>query len=137
MSDARRLFWIRLALCGAVILAGLSLRRWGIGAGLSFIVVKYGGSLLWGAMAYLLVALVMGARRRELIVATALLVATAVELFRLFHTPLLDAFRLTPAGALLLGRVFSLWNIVAYAAGILLGWRLDDMLDERGRDHAI
>jgi hypothetical protein len=48
-------------------------------------------------------------------------VAVAVELIRLVHTPWLDDFRLTLAGALLLGRIFSLWNLVAYAAGIVLG----------------
>ena len=32
--------------------------------------------------------------------------AAAVELFKLYHMPALDAFRLTLPGALLLGRVF-------------------------------
>ena len=64
-----------------------------------------------------------GSRRTSALV--ALLIAIAVELFRLWHTPVLDAFRLTSAGALLLGRVFSPWNIVAYAAGIALGVLLD------------
>lgn len=52
-------------------------------------------------------------------------VAVAVELFRLVHAPWLDSFRLMPAGALLLGRIFSLWNILAYGAGIWLGLLLD------------
>jgi hypothetical protein len=34
------------------------------------------------------------------------------------HAPWLDDFRLTLAGALLLGLIFSLWNILAYGAGI-------------------
>jgi hypothetical protein len=34
-------------------------------------------------------------------------------------------FRLTTAGALLLGRIFSPSNIATYAAGILLGAALD------------
>jgi hypothetical protein len=37
----------------------------------------------------------------------------------------LDAFRLTLAGALLLGRIFSPWDMVAYGAGIILGLLLD------------
>ena len=48
----------------------------------------------------------------------AFLIALIVEFSRLYHTPELDAFRLTTAGKLLLGRVFSLWNIAAYAFGI-------------------
>ncbi len=41
------------------------------------------------------------------------------------HAPWLDAFRLTTAGALLLGRIFSLWNLVAYLIGIVAGIWLD------------
>jgi Protein of unknown function (DUF2809) len=53
------------------------------------------------------------------------LIAVCVELFRLLHTPWLDAFRLTLAGALLLGRIFSLWDMLAYGVGIVLGMWLD------------
>ena len=49
----------------------------------------------------------------------ALLIATATKVSRLYHTPGLDAFRSGLAGALLLGKHFSLWNIVAYAVGIV------------------
>jgi hypothetical protein len=52
-------------------------------------------------------------------------IAVGVELFRLVHAPWLDDFRLTMAGALLLGRIFSLWNLLAYGAGIVLGMWLD------------
>jgi hypothetical protein len=48
-----------------------------------------------------------------------------VELFRLVHAPGLDAFRLTLAGALLLGRIFSPWDMLAYGVGIALGVWLD------------
>src|SRR5262245_38833893 len=43
----------------------------------------------------------------------------------------LDAFRLTTAGALLLGRIFSLLNIVAYVVGILVGTWLDRLVEMR------
>ena len=108
--------------------AGLSLRRYGPGWGLTFPVVKYGGSLLWGTMVYFLAALLLPPTRRMKLVALSLLIAISVEFFRLYHTPWLDAFRLTTAGALLLGRVFSLWNILAYAVGILLGSMTDKIL---------
>lgn len=37
----------------------------------------------------------------------------------------LDAFRLTTAGALLLGRIFSLWNLPAYAIGMAAACAFD------------
>jgi len=107
------------------IASGLALRRYGYAINLPFVVVKYGGSLLWGAMVYWLLAAIFVSPVRFGIAAAALLIAVAVEIFRLWHTPDLDAFRLTAAGALLLGRVFSPWNIVAYAAGIALALAID------------
>lgn len=105
-----------LALTLGVIAAGLSLRL--LPLGLPQTVTKWGGSVLWGAMVYGLVGLVLPQPRRR-IVALAASLALAVEAFRLVHTPGLDAFRLTLAGKLLIGRVFSLLNLVAYAGGIL------------------
>jgi Protein of unknown function (DUF2809) len=116
---------VRIFLCLAIITLGLSLRRYGFSVGLPSLIVKYGGSILWATMVFFLVALVLPILSRFQIAAIAALIAIAVELFRLIHTPWLDAFRLTLAGALLLGRIFSLWNILAYAVGILLGVLLD------------
>ncbi|ARO23633.1 DUF2809 domain-containing protein [Rhizobium sp. S9] len=117
--------FLRLAAVLVAIAAGLALRRFGYAVDLPFVVVKYGGSALWGAMVYLLVALVLGKSPRAVIAVMALFMAVAVELFRLYHTPWLDAFRLTTAGALLLGRIFSLWNILAYAIGIAAACAFD------------
>ena len=75
----------------------------------------------------LLVAMVAPRQLRRNIVVIAALIAVAVEFFRLVHTPWLDVFRLTLPGALLLGRVFSPWNIVAYLGGIGLGVVIDLM----------
>ncbi len=124
MSDLR-LLCSRTLLCLAVIAAGLALRRFGLGAGLPPSVVKYGGSLLWGAMVYFIAAILACARPRLLIAMIAASIALAVELSRLYHSPELDAFRVTSAGALLLGRVFSLWNLAAYSVGVTLGLTLD------------
>lgn len=115
----------RLLICAAVIVAGLALRRFGYAAGLPFIVVKYGGSLMWAMMVYLLVGAAFPRLPVRNIALFAATIAGAMEFFRLFHTPWLDAFRLTPAGALLLGRVFSPWNLLAYAGGIAGGTALE------------
>jgi len=113
-----RVQFLRLTALLLVIAFGLALRRFGYAVDLPFVVVKYGGSALWGAMVYLLLALLFARLRPATIAVMALVVAICVELFRLYHTPWLDAFRLTTVGALLLGQVFSLWNMLAYAIGI-------------------
>ncbi|WP_167767297.1 DUF2809 domain-containing protein [Bradyrhizobium frederickii] len=116
---------IRAALALIVIACGLSLRWYGFPLGLPAFVVKYGGSLLWATMVLLLVGALLPRLTRAQIAAIAVAIAAAVEFSRLVHTPWLDAFRLTTAGALLLGRIFSLWNLVAYAVGIAFGIWID------------
>ncbi|GJD30852.1 hypothetical protein PMNALOAF_2103 [Methylobacterium adhaesivum] len=119
-----------LAVTLVVVLAGISLRL--VPMGLPAGVVKYGGSTLWGAMVYGLVA-AFALRPRGRIVVLAALVALGVELVRLVHAPGLDAFRSTLAGQLLLGRIFSLWNLVAYAVGIAVAALLDSSARPRPR----
>jgi hypothetical protein len=79
---------------------------------------KYGGSVLWAAMIYWLCALVRPTARPVRLVVVAAVIATAVELFKLVHTPALDAFRLTFAGKVVLGRFFYWSDFVAYYLAI-------------------
>ena len=130
----RRKMLIRATMALAVIACGLSLRWYGFPLGLPAFVVKYGGSLLWATMVFLLVGILRPQRTRSQLAATAMVIALVVELSRLVHTPGLDAFRLTTAGALLLGRIFSLWNLVAYAIGIALGVWIDWLATKRRAD---
>jgi hypothetical protein len=116
---------MRAGLCLLIIVFGLALRKFGPGLGLPFPFVKYGGSILWGTMVFFLVGIAAPARSPSNIALIAATVAVCVELFRLVHTPGLDDFRLTTLGALLIGRVFSPWNMLAYGVGIVLGMLLD------------
>lgn len=120
---------IRAALALAVIACGLSLRWYGFPLGLPAFVVKYGGSLLWATMVFLLVGVVLPRLTRTQIAIIAMTIAALVEFSRLVHTPWLDAFRLSTAGALLLGRIFSLWNVTVYFAGIVVGIWLDRLTE--------
>ncbi len=116
---------VRACLCLSIIITGLALRGFGLGLGLPPFIVKYGGSMLWATMVFFLVAIAGSSLSRRSIALISASIAICVELFRLVHAPWLDAFRLTPAGALLLGRIFSPWNMLAYGGGIILGMWLD------------
>lgn len=111
MVGRKSLIIARTGLCLAIVACGLALRGWGPGRGLPAFVVKYGGSALWGTMVFFLVAIAGSHLSRTRIVLIAAVIASGVELFRLVHFPWLDAFRLTLPGALLLGRIFSVWNV--------------------------
>ncbi len=111
----------------AIMMLGLLLRFEGPQFGVPLVIVKYGGSILWAMMLYCLVTI---AFRLDLSKAAVLsvILATGIELFRLVHFDWLDHFRLTLAGALLLGRIFSIADIVAYAFGIGIIYVADNAL---------
>jgi uncharacterized protein DUF2809 len=131
---------IRAGLCLVIVVSGLALRGFGFSLGLSAFVVKYGGSVLWAAMVFFLVAMAASHASRLSVALISAAIAVGVELFRLVHAPWLDAFRLTLPGALLLGRIFSPWNMLAYGVGIVLAMGFDHMAVEalaaRLRPHA-
>jgi Protein of unknown function (DUF2809) len=131
---------VRAGLCLLIMMSGLALRGFGFGLGLPAPVVKYGGSLLWAAMVFFLVAIAASRLSRLSVALIAASIAVGVELFRLVHAPWLDTFRLTLAGALLLGRIFAPWNMLAYGVGIALAVWLDrcaaSIFGARLRPHA-
>ena len=50
---------VRTGLSVTIIVFGLALRRFGPGLGIPASIVKYGGSILWGAMVFFLVAIAL------------------------------------------------------------------------------
>ena len=102
----------RAALALVVIACGLSLRGCGFPLGLPAFVVKYGGSLLWATMVYLLVGVLLPRLTRGQLATIAAVIAVVVEFSRLVHVPWLDAFGLTTARA----------NLLAVESGGVCGW---------------
>ena len=123
----------RLGIALAIIACGTVLRLGGYEIGLPYILVKYGGSTLRGAMVFFLLATLLPRVSLGRLAILAVVAAALTEFTRLYHTPWLDAFRLTLAGALLLGRIFSWLNILAYGIGIVLAAGIESRLLERGR----
>jgi hypothetical protein len=95
---------------------------------LPWFLYKYLGSLLWAAALYWFLAALLPKLRPIAIATLAILIATLLELTRLIPIAPIDAFRLTFAGKILLGRYFSLKNIAAYLLAIALTATLDHYL---------
>lgn len=135
-SENRSSLILYAALAAATIAVGLALRL--APMGLPFCVTKWGGSVLWAWMVYWLVAAALPLRRSLTIALLAGSFAAMVELSRLYHSPALDSFRLTLAGKLLLGRVFSGWHFPVYWGAIVVAAVADQRLirDRRSR-HSI
>ncbi len=105
------------------VLAGLAVRF--VHVGLPYFVTKYAGSMLWALMIYWVISTVFFSWRIVYSFILSGVLATAVEFFKLYHSAPVDAFRLTLPGILLLGRFFSVWDIVAYWVAIAGGALID------------
>jgi hypothetical protein len=114
---------LSLALMLATIAAGLGVRFAPLG--LPSAVIKYGGSTLWALMVYWVVSTLLPLGRLLAVALLTGVLATTVEFVKLYHSPGLDAYRLTLPGVLLLGRVFSVWDIAAYWVAIFAGAFID------------
>lgn len=108
------------------MIAGLVIRFAPLGLPAS--IVKYGGSALWAMMIYWMSSSVLPSWRAEYIGLLSGVVATSVEFFKLYHAPVLEAFRHTIAGVLILGRVFSFKDIAVYWIAIAIAAGLDRSL---------
>ena len=125
--------WLSLILIAVTIGAGLALRMAPLG--LPRFIVKYGGSAMWALMIYWLVTTLLPSIRIFYAALLAGCIATGVEFFKLYHSPNMDAFRGTLAGMLLLGRYFSIRDIVAYWIAIVAGGLVDAKLRSRQAVH--
>lgn len=91
-------------------------------------VVKYGGSGLWALMLYWIVSTLLPRQHSLMVALLTGTLATAVESIKLYHSPGLDAFRHTLAGVLLLGRIFSVQDIVVYWTAVAIGAVIDRLI---------
>jgi hypothetical protein len=112
-----------LALLLITIPIGLAVRL--LPLGLPWFLYKYLGSILWAIALYWFLATLLPRLRPPAIATLAIIIATLLELSRLVPIAPIDAFRLTFAGKILLGRYFSLKNIAAYILAILFTSTLD------------
>jgi hypothetical protein len=96
--------------------------------GLPPFLYKYGGSMLWAAMIYWIAALLAPQTRPLKLAVICGVIATAVEFFKLVHTPALDAFRLTFWGKVLIGQFFYWSGILAYWIAIAAAGLADSAL---------
>jgi hypothetical protein len=117
---------IALAILIITIPIGLAVRL--LPLHLPWFLYKYLGSVLWAAALYWFLATLLPKLRPPSLATLAIAIATTLELTRLIPIAPIDAFRLTFAGKILLGRYFSIKNIAAYILAITLTATLDSFL---------
>ncbi|HTC76700.1 MAG TPA: DUF2809 domain-containing protein [Edaphobacter sp.] len=116
---------ITLALLLITIPIGLATRL--LPLHLPWFLYKYLGSTLWAIALYWFLATLLPKLRPHALATLAIAIAILLELSRLIPIIPIDAFRLTLAGKILLGRYFSLKNIAAYLFAITLAATFDHL----------
>jgi hypothetical protein len=118
-----RPFFLSILLILTTIGAGLAIRFAPIDLPQS--VVKYGGSALWAMMLYWIVSTVLPTMRLFLVTSLTGVLATSIEVLKLYHSVPLDSFRDTLPGILTLGHTFSPWDIFVYWLAIYVAASVD------------
>lgn len=119
-----------LTLVLATIAVGLAVHLYGGGMGPA--VQDVVGDALWAMMVAWWVGVVAPDAPVLQRSAVALAIAFAVELSQLYHAPMLDAIRSTAPSQLVLGSGFDPRDLVAYALGVLLAFRVERLVRRRG-----
>jgi hypothetical protein len=107
-----------IAAAFAAMLLGLWVHRGGLA--LAPTPRDVAGDALWASMVAWGISAALPTWSVRLRAGIAFLICSAVELSQLLHTPLLDAWRATTLGQLILGSGFDVRDLAAYAAGIAL-----------------
>jgi len=116
-SPARSRLGLVLALV-ATVGAGLLSRR----HPLPGILAEHTGDALYATAVCLGLAVVAPRQRSAVLAGGAFVLSSCVEFAQCLQWPWLVELRATPVGALVLGQGFQWPDLVAYAAGSLLGW---------------
>lgn len=116
-----RLFYLFLTII--TIIVALFLRK--IWAYLPFFINIWIGDYLWAVMMFWASMIVFLHFDRKKVTLALIVFCWFIEASQAFHTPVLDAFRDTTMGGLLLGHGFLWSDIVAYTAGVISAYFVD------------
>jgi hypothetical protein len=133
-SAPARPLYLYVVLASLTIAAGLASRRYP--ASLPGFVAQYAGDTLWAAMVFWILALIWRRAGTSRLAAATIVIAVAVECSQLYHSAWIDAIRLTPVGALVLGSDFLWSDLACYAVGTGVAAGLDAWITGRNRHAA-
>ncbi|WP_243644059.1 DUF2809 domain-containing protein [Paenibacillus pinisoli] len=112
-----------------LIAAGLATRQWG--GYLPEFVAFHGGDAIWAAMIYSGFRFLASHKPLGGALACSMLFCFAIETSQLYQAEWIRAIRETRFGSLVLGSGFLFIDLVRYAAGILLVYGADRVIQRR------
>jgi hypothetical protein len=92
---------------------------------------KYGGDALWALLMFLGFRCVLIRASILRVTLVSLAFCFAVEFSQLYDAPWIDSIRNTRLGALTIGATFNAPDLIAYSAGVALGWMIETARQRR------
>ena len=88
------------------------------------------GDVLWALMVYLLARAILISAPLKQVVFISLVFCFAIEFSQLYQAPLINSLRRTLPGRLILGQGFLWGDLLAYTAGVGMGYGLSLIKDK-------
>lgn len=94
-------------------------------------IVEYGGDTLWALLFFFLFRIVWINKPIWKVAAATYVFAVLIEVSQLYQAPWITEWRATFMGQMILGHGFLWSDLVCYAAGVLLGWVIGYLLENK------
>ncbi|MBI9036945.1 MAG: DUF2809 domain-containing protein [Bacteroidales bacterium] len=91
-------------------------------------IANYAGDTFWAMAVYFLVRFIFPGKNKIQSSIISFAFSVCIELSQFYHVPWLDNIRKTIIGGLILGFGFMWSDLICYAAGIIIGLLLDNLL---------
>lgn len=111
--------------------SGLGIRYFG--TGLPEFFKEYGPDTIWALMIFSIIAFILEKANTLTVFLAAMVFTFGMEASQLYQAEWINNIRNTTAGALLLGAVFSFYDLATYLVGCLIGVLFDLTLFKRKR----
>ncbi|GKX28785.1 hypothetical protein SH1V18_12650 [Vallitalea longa] len=89
------------------------------------------GDVFWAMMVFYIIAILLDKKSDLFIFVSSVIITYIVEFTQLYHRPWIDDFRRTPIGHILLGQGFLFSDLIAYLAGIIIGYYIKKTIDNK------
>ncbi|MCT4688481.1 ribosomal maturation YjgA family protein [Vallitalea sp.] len=89
------------------------------------------GDVFWAMMVFFILAFIFFNKNSSFIFILSIIITYIIEITQLYHRPWIDNFRKTSIGHILLGQGFLWSDLIAYLAGIIIGYLIKKFIDNK------
>ncbi|GMQ59854.1 DUF2809 domain-containing protein [Vallitalea sediminicola] len=89
------------------------------------------GDIFWAMMVFFILAIIFYNKNSFFLFSLSIIITYIIEVTQLYHRPWIDNFRRTSIGHILLGQGFLWSDLAAYLVGIIIGYFIKKVIDNK------